>query len=34
MQNKIKTDYLNQDCLFANLDHDYNLNQVTLPWIV
>lgn len=34
MQNKIKTDYLNQDSLFAGLNHDYNLNEDTLPRIL
>lgn len=34
MQNKIKTDYLNQDSLFAGLNHDCNLDQAALPRIV
>lgn len=34
MQNKIKPDYLNQDSLLPGLNHDYNLNEATLPQIV
>lgn len=32
MQNKIKTDYLDQGSLFAGLSHYCDLAQATLPW--